>query len=163
MSESMIIRKKFNIELILASAYLVITGIINAIALFWILIMIAWDSYDGIMICIIATYTLCTALYITYIVKSIKSQIINCNIIEYLQRKLISKQTFKVFLAVKGILVLVTATIALLTGEGKLVFVVLPLLSYVVVNVISNYYTKLNIEYLAKLIDEHKKLLEGEK
>lgn len=64
MLESMMIRKKFNIELILASIYLVITGIINAIALLWILIMVVWDSYDGIMICIIVTYTLCTALYI---------------------------------------------------------------------------------------------------
>lgn len=95
--------------------------------------------------------------------KSIKSQIVNCNIIECLQRKLVSRQSLRIFLIIKGVLVLVVAAIALLAGEGKLVFMVLPVLTYAGVSVISNYYTKLNIEYLAKLIDEHKKLLEGEK
>ncbi len=163
MSKCRMIIKKFNLEIVLASIYLAITVIINAIALFWMFIMFVWDSYDDIMVCIIVVYTICTVIYIAYIVKLIKSQIHNGNTIQCLQQKLISRCTLKIYLITKGILVLIVAAIALITGENALLFAIVPVTVYAGISAVSNYYIKLNIEHLADLINEHKKLLEGEK
>lgn len=160
MSKNRMIIKRFNIEVVIASIYLALTGIINVIALFWLFVMFVCDSYDGITTCIVVTYTACTAIYTTYIVKLIKSQVHSGNIIKCLQKKLIARYTLKIYLIIKGILV---AAIALIIGENTLVFVIIPVVVYVVVSVISNYYIKLNIKHLVDLINEHKKLLEGEK
>ena len=161
MAESMMIRKKFKTEVILASIYLAITGIINVIALFWMLIAIMFSVCNIVSACVIITYTACTVKYTLYMIKIIKYQVHNDSSIEYLQRKLASRNDFKVFLILKGILIAIT--IVLFASDNTLIYVVFPTLSYVVITIISNYYTKLNIDYLAKLIDNHKKLLEGEK